>query len=113
IAVVHNGIIENHLELRRELIAAGVVITSDTDTEIVAHLISASVATGASLEQAVRAALLRVRGTYAIAVLSHDEPNRIIVSKSASPLVIGLAGDATLCGSDVPALLPHTRKMVF
>ncbi len=113
VAVVHNGIIENHLELRKELEQKGVTIVSDTDTEIAAHLIHAEVKGGVNLETAVRRALDRVRGAYAIAVLSQGEPDTIIVAKNASPLVIGLSEKATLCGSDVPALLPYTRTMLF
>jgi glucosamine--fructose-6-phosphate aminotransferase (isomerizing) len=110
---VHNGIIENHLELKRELERDGVRFQSDTDTEIVAHLINREVAKGATLFDAVRLALGRTRGAYALAVASSREPDRIVVAKNASPLVIGLADGATLCGSDIPALLAHTRKMLF
>ncbi len=113
VAVVHNGIIENHLELKRELERDGVRFQSDTDTEIVAHLINRAVAGGAALLDAVRSALGRTRGAYALAVASSKEPDRIVVAKNASPLVIGLADGATLCGSDIPALLAHTRKMLF
>ncbi|HEY3666895.1 MAG TPA: glutamine--fructose-6-phosphate transaminase (isomerizing) [Polyangiaceae bacterium] len=113
VAVVHNGIIENHLELKHELEQAGVRFQSDTDTEIVAHLIDRAVAKGATLFEAVRLALGRTRGAYALAVASSKEPDRIVVAKNASPLVIGLADGATLCGSDIPALLAHTRKMLF
>ncbi len=113
VAVVHNGIIENHLELKRELEQDGVRFQSDTDTEIVAHLINRAVAKGATLFDAVRIALGRTRGAYALAVASSKEPDRIVVAKNASPLVIGLADGATLCGSDIPALLGHTRRMLF
>ncbi|MEO7034035.1 MAG: glutamine--fructose-6-phosphate aminotransferase, partial [Polyangiaceae bacterium] len=113
VAVVHNGIIENHLELKRELELEGVRFQSDTDTEIVAHLINRAVATGLTLFEAVRSALGRTRGAYALAVASSKEPDRIVVAKNASPLVIGLADGATLCGSDIPALLGHTRRMLF
>src|SRR5450432_761742 len=113
VAVVHNGIIENHLELKRELEQDGVRFQSDTDTEIVAHLINRAVAKGGTLFEAVRTALGRTRGAYALAVASSKEPDRIVVAKNASPLVIGLADGATLCGSDIPALLGHTRKMLF
>ncbi|MES1179413.1 MAG: glutamine--fructose-6-phosphate transaminase (isomerizing) [Myxococcales bacterium] len=113
VAVVHNGIIENHLELKRELERDGVRFQSDTDTEIVAHLVNREVAQGKSLFEAVRAALGRTRGAYALAVASSKEADRIVVAKNASPLVIGLADGATLCGSDIPALLAHTRRMLF
>jgi len=113
VAVVHNGIIENHLELKRELERDGVRFQSDTDTEIVAHLINRAAAKGLTLFEAVRSALSRTRGAYALAVASSKEPDRIVVAKNASPLVIGLADGATLCGSDIPALLGHTRRMLF
>ena len=113
VAVVHNGIIENHLELRASLLEQGATIVSDTDTELVAHLVARELGGGAGLEAAVRAALGKVRGAYALAVISGKEPDRIVVAKSASPLVIGVADGATLCGSDIPALLPYTRDMIF
>jgi glutamine---fructose-6-phosphate transaminase (isomerizing) len=113
VAVVHNGIIENHLELKRELERDGVRFQSDTDTEIVAHLVNREVARGKNLFDAVRVALGRIRGAYALAVASSKESDRIVVAKNASPLVIGLADGATLCGSDIPALLAHTRRMLF
>src|ERR1700722_378985 len=114
VAVVHNGIIENHVALRRSLEARGVRFTSDTDTEIVAHLIDEAVRVGAPrLVDAVRAALAQVRGAYAIAVLGADAPGEIIVAKSDSPLVIGLGQGETLCASDIPALPAHPRQVVF
>jgi glucosamine--fructose-6-phosphate aminotransferase (isomerizing) len=113
IAVVHNGIIENHLELRSELEAGGFAITSDTDTEIVAHLIHRETQGGHDLVTAIRRSLEQVEGAYAIAVLSEQEPHRIVVAKSSSPLVIGVSKGATYCASDIPALLPYTDAMVF
>src|ERR1700722_1238329 len=114
VAVVHNGIIENHVALRRQLEARGVRFSSDTDTEIVAHLIDEALSAGASrLVDAVRIALLQVRGAYAIAVLSADAPDEIVVAKDDSPLVIGIGDGEMLCASDIPALLAHTRDVVF
>jgi len=113
IAVVHNGIIENHVGLRREIEAGGTKMASDTDTEIVAHLVHAGVREGKSLEDSVRAALKRITGTYAIAVVSKDEPHKLVVAKDASPLVLGFGEGETFAGSDVPALLPYTRTMIF
>jgi glucosamine--fructose-6-phosphate aminotransferase (isomerizing) len=113
IAVVHNGIIENHLQLRAELEASGFTMSSDTDTEIVAHLIHRETQAGHDLVKAIRRALAQVDGAYAIAVLSEDEPQRIVVAKNSSPLVIGVAHGATFCASDIPALLPYTNEMVF
>ncbi len=114
VAVVHNGIIENHLALRARLVERGAKVVSDTDTELVAHLIHEKLREGhGGLEDAVRRALRELHGAYALAVMSRDEPGRIIVAKASSPLVLGLADDATYCGSDIPALLPYTRRMVF
>jgi glucosamine--fructose-6-phosphate aminotransferase (isomerizing) len=114
IALVHNGIIENHLLLKRELEQQGVKFSSDTDTEIVAHLVNRALEQGApGLFAAVRVALRQVRGAYALAVLSKDEPDRLVVARHDSPLVIGVGNGETLCGSDIPALLAHTRDMIF
>ncbi|MEZ4328089.1 MAG: glutamine--fructose-6-phosphate transaminase (isomerizing) [Polyangiales bacterium] len=113
VAVVHNGIIENHVALRNELRAAGCEILSDTDTELVAHLVRREVDGGTDLETAVRQTLGRLHGAYAIAVLSTLEPGRIVVAKNSSPLVLGIGEGATYCASDVPALLPYTRNMLF
>jgi len=113
IAVVHNGIIENHLVLKQQLIAEGVQIKSDTDTEIVAHLIHRALGTSGSLMEALRTALRQIRGAYALAVASSDEPGRLVVAKQASPLVLGVGDGETLCGSDIPALLGVTRHMLF
>ncbi len=114
VAVVHNGIIENHLELKRELEADGVRFSSDTDTEIVAHLVDRALSKGAQgLMLAVREALGKVRGAYALAVICRDDLTRIVVAKSASPLVLGVGDGEMLCGSDIPALLGHTKRMLF
>jgi glucosamine--fructose-6-phosphate aminotransferase (isomerizing) len=114
VAVVHNGIIENHVALRRELEAKGVRFASDTDTEIVAHLVDEALKSGVKpLVEAVRTALAKVRGAYAIAVVSGDNPEEIVVAKEASPLVIGMGEGETLAASDVPALLAHTRDVIF
>jgi glutamine---fructose-6-phosphate transaminase (isomerizing) len=112
IAVIHNGIIENHMALRSRLERSGSKVLSDTDTEIIAHLIDAEVRSGKDLASAVRAALLHVHGAYAIAVISEAEPERVVVAKNASPLVLGLGEGENFCGSDIPALLPYTRRMI-
>jgi glucosamine--fructose-6-phosphate aminotransferase (isomerizing) len=114
VAVVHNGIIENHVTLRRQLESKGVRFSSDTDTEIVAHLIDQALTAGAPrLVDAVRAALRQVRGAYGIAVVSSDAPDEIVIAKADSPLVIGLGDGEMLCASDIPALLAHTRDVLF
>ncbi|MBK9260060.1 MAG: glutamine--fructose-6-phosphate transaminase (isomerizing) [Polyangiaceae bacterium] len=114
VAVVHNGIIENHVAIRQQLEAEGVKFLSDTDTEIVAHLVHRELGKGkASLFEAVQRALRHVVGAYAIAVVSRDEPEAIVVARHGSPLVVGIGEGEMLCGSDIPALLSHTRDMVF
>ncbi len=113
VAVVHNGIIENHVELKRQLIDAGVQFSSDTDTEIVAHLIDRAHTEGVSLMTAVRQALAKLRGAYALAIVSRKEPDCIVIAKQASPLVIGVGDGEMLCASDIPALLAHTRRVIF
>jgi glutamine---fructose-6-phosphate transaminase (isomerizing) len=113
VAVVHNGILENHLVLRRELEEAGATFASETDTEILAHLVSRALARRPDLFDAVREALGKVRGSYALAVLWDKEPGRIVVAKNASPLVIGLGEGEMFAASDIPAILSHTNKMVF
>jgi glutamine---fructose-6-phosphate transaminase (isomerizing) len=113
VAVVHNGIIENHLALRSQLENDGVRFSSDTDTEIVAHLVARAKKAGAKgLFDAVREALAQVRGAYAIAVVSADAPDRLVVAKHASPLVVGIGQGETLCGSDITALLSVTRDVI-
>ena len=109
VVVVHNGIIENFLELKAELKAKGQTFESETDTEIIAHLIALA---DGSIEQRVRKALSQVRGAYAIAVISSKEPDTIVAAKNASPLIIGVRDDAGLVASDIPALLPHTRRVI-
>jgi glucosamine--fructose-6-phosphate aminotransferase (isomerizing) len=113
VAVVHNGIIENHVALRRELEARGVRFSSDTDTEIVAHLIDQGLLDKKSLTEAVRAALKQVRGAYALAVVSGASPGTIVVAKHDSPLVLGVGDGEMLAASDIPALLATTRDVIF
>jgi len=113
VAIVHNGIIENHVGLRRQLESEGVVFSSDTDSEILAHLVLRALDAGSSLFNAVKSALGRVQGAYGLAVVSARQPDRIVVAKNASPLVLGLGDGETLCASDVPAMLGHTRQMLF
>jgi len=113
IAVVHNGIIENFLELKRELEDLGHTFKSKTDTEVIPHLIEENMKRGFSLIEAVREALKRLNGSYAIAVVSSLEPDKIICARKESPLVLGVAEDATYCASDIPAFLPLTNKAVI
>ncbi|MFB0503568.1 MAG: glutamine--fructose-6-phosphate transaminase (isomerizing), partial [Candidatus Bathyarchaeia archaeon] len=113
IAVVHNGIIDNFLELKRELEDLGHTFKSKTDTEVVPHLIEENMKKGASLIEAVGEAVKRLNGSYAIAVLSPLEPDRIVCARKESPLVLGISDDAVYCASDMPAFLPLTNKAVL
>jgi glucosamine--fructose-6-phosphate aminotransferase (isomerizing) len=111
IVVVHNGIIENHLELKARLTAAGHRFVTQTDTEVVAHLVE-SLYHG-SLEEAVRAALHDVQGVYALVLMHRDEPHRLVAARMGPPLVIGLGQGERFVASDIPALLAHTRDFLF
>ncbi|MBI4509247.1 MAG: glutamine--fructose-6-phosphate transaminase (isomerizing) [Deltaproteobacteria bacterium] len=114
VSVVHNGIIENHVPLRAELVAQGRKFSSETDTEIIAHLVDAELAASApSLAEAVRRALAKVRGAYAIVVMSDRDPGCLVAAKNASPLVLGLGQGENFVASDIPAVLPYTRRMMF
>lgn len=114
IAVVHNGIIENSERLRAELTAQGVTFASDTDTEALAHLIAGALQAGAgSLEEAVRAALQRVEGTYGLVVLDARRPGELVAARNGSPLVIGIGEGETLVASDVAALVRHTQRVAY
>ncbi|WP_030269289.1 glutamine--fructose-6-phosphate transaminase (isomerizing) [Streptomyces sp. NRRL B-24484] len=112
IAVVHNGIIENADELRAKLTAEGAVFTSETDTEVLAHLVAAHGGEGTELEDAVRAALKHVVGTYGIAVVDARQPDRIVVARNGSPIVLGLGEKEMFAASDVAALVRYTRQVV-
>ncbi|HNN45557.1 MAG: glutamine--fructose-6-phosphate transaminase (isomerizing) [Rhodocyclaceae bacterium] len=113
LAVVHNGIIENHEALREALKAEGYIFTSDTDTEVVAHLVEKKQKTIPDLFDAVRAALSELQGAYALAVMRENDPSRIIVAREGSPLLLGLADDGIYAASDASALLQVTRRMVY
>src|SRR5436190_5135642 len=112
IVVVHNGIIENYLELKRELTASGHTFVTETDTEIVAHLVEAE-SRGDGLAAAVRRALLKLRGLFALVLISADEPNTIVTVRNGPPVVVGLGKDEYFVASDIPAILSHTRDVVF
>ena len=113
VAVVHNGILENHLQLKAELRARGHVFSSETDSEVFAHLIAQALREGRGLGEAVRAAMSRVKGTYGLAVTWAGDPGRIVGTKDSSPLVVGLAQGENFVASDVPALLDSTRDVLF
>jgi glucosamine--fructose-6-phosphate aminotransferase (isomerizing) len=115
VSVVHNGIIENHQILRDALKARGRTFSSETDTEIIAHLVDEELKVDKqiTLREAVRRALRQVQGAYAIVVLADNMPDQIIAAKNASPLVLGMGEGENFVASDVPAILAHTRRMLF
>jgi glucosamine--fructose-6-phosphate aminotransferase (isomerizing) len=113
IAIVHNGIIENHEELRKDLQSKGYEFTSDTDTEVVAHRIAYHLAETGTLDTAVRATVAELEGAYALVVMSKQEPGRLVLARAGCPVVIGLGIGENFVASDVAALLPVTRKFQF
>jgi glucosamine--fructose-6-phosphate aminotransferase (isomerizing) len=118
IVVVHNGIVENYLSLKKKLIEEGHKFTTETDTEIIAHLVEKYFArpgngSHASLEEAVRRAVKDVSGVFALAVISIEEPNKIVAARNGPPAVIGLGNEEYFVASDVPAILHHTRDIFF
>ena len=110
VAVIHNGIVENFIELRAELLARGHKIRSETDTELISHLIEEKLKGGRGLTEAVREAVLRLRGSFSIVVLSETEPGKLVAAKTATPLVLGLGDGENFVASDIPAILDHTRS---
>ncbi len=113
IAVVHNGIIENFAELKLDLESKGHIFKSKTDTEVVSHLIEEAMKTGLSLAEAVREAANRLDGSYAVAVVSTREPDKIVCARKESPLVVGINEGEVYCASDIPAFLPLTKKALI
>jgi len=113
LAIVHNGIIENHEELRDELTRAGYTFTSETDTEVIAHRVHFHLTSQKDLFKAVRATVAELEGAYALAVVSETEPERIILAREGCPVVVGLGVDENFVASDVAALLPVTRRFMF
>jgi glucosamine--fructose-6-phosphate aminotransferase (isomerizing) len=113
IAVVHNGIIENFMTLRKDLISSGIDFRSETDSEVLPMLISLEVAKGKKLFSAVKDALVKVHGAYGIAVLSADEPNTLVAARYGSPLVAGIGDKEYFVASDVAAIISHTRDVIY
>jgi glutamine---fructose-6-phosphate transaminase (isomerizing) len=113
LAIVHNGIIENHEELREDLKKLGYVFTSETDTEVIAHRVHHHMQSQKDLFKAVRATVAELEGAYALAVVSENEPERIILAREGCPVVVGLGVDENFVASDVAALLPVTRRFMF
>ena len=118
IVVVHNGIVENYLSLKKKLIEEGHTFTTETDTEIIAHLVEkysnpSGNGNRVRLEDAVRQTVKQITGVFALAVISTDEPNKIVAARNGPPAVIGLGNDEYFVASDVPAILQHTRDIFF
>jgi glucosamine--fructose-6-phosphate aminotransferase (isomerizing) len=113
IALIHNGVIENYLELKDELLEKGHIFKSRTDTEVIPHLIEEEMKNDIGLKGAMLRVLKRLRGSYALVVLSTHEPDRIFVARNESPLVLGISDNGTFCASDVPALLPYTNQVTY
>ncbi len=111
--LVHNGIIENYLPLKQQLQKEGYRFKSETDTEVVAHLIGRQLKQGRGLANAVRAATKEIRGSYAIAAICESEPGTLVAARSGCPLVMGRSADATLIASDVMAMLSHTKEVTY
>jgi len=112
VVVVHNGIIENYVELKRQLLAEGHKFVTETDTEVIAHLVEKNM-NGGPLEEAVRKTAKMLTGVYALAIISTKDPNKIVAARNGPPAVIGLGQDEYFVASDIPAVLHHTRDVFF
>jgi len=113
VSVVHNGIIENHEEMRKRLRAKGYEFVSDTDTEVIAHLVHSNLQSGATLFDAVRKSVVELVGAYAIAVVSESDPSRLVVARHGSPLLLGLGEGENFAASDTSALIQVTQRVVY
>ncbi len=113
IAVVHNGIIENYLELKEQLIKEGHRFASETDTEIISHLVVKYLSQGAEYLEAVQLTLAAIRGSYALAMVNASEPRMLVAARKESPLILGLGEGEYFLASDIPAILPYTRRVIF
>jgi len=113
IAVVHNGIIENYLELKEQLLKEGHRFASETDTEIVCHLVVRQLSRGATYLEAVQHSLAAIRGSYALVIVNANEPRMLVAARKESPLILGLGEGEYFLASDIPAILPYTRRVIF
>jgi glucosamine--fructose-6-phosphate aminotransferase (isomerizing) len=113
LSVVHNGIIENHEEMRQRLERAGYIFASDTDTEVIAHLVHSKMAAGAPLLDAVRASMKELTGAYAIAIVDGNDPRRLVVARNGAPLLLGLGDGENFAASDASALVQVTQRVIY
>lgn len=113
LALLHNGIIENFMELKEELLSKGHTFQSETDTEVAAHVIGEEYESRQNLEEAVRHGIKRMRGAFAFVVMACDKPGHIVAARNASPLVVGVGEGENMVASDIPALLPYTREVII
>ena len=113
VIVVHNGIIENYLQLREQLKQTGHIFKSETDTEVISHMVEEKLKSDPDFVRAVRLALAELRGAYAVCILNEQEPGTLVAAKLGSPMVVGLGKGEFFVASDIPAILAHTREMVF
>ena len=113
LALIHNGIIENHVALRKQLTAEGHHFSSETDTEVVVHMVEAYLKAGSDLPDAVRQAAGRIEGSFALVVVSADHPDRLVAARSGAPLILGLGDGETFVASDIVAVMEHTRRMAI
>jgi glucosamine--fructose-6-phosphate aminotransferase (isomerizing) len=113
VAVVHNGIIENYEELRQSLVEKGYKFDSETDTEVVPQLISHYMREGSGLEEAVKRAVGQLEGSYALAIVAVSEPDKLVLVRKESPLIIGVGDNELFVASDIPAILPHTKRVLI
>jgi glucosamine--fructose-6-phosphate aminotransferase (isomerizing) len=112
-SVVHNGIIENYVELKSQLKDKGFKFSSDTDSEILAHLVESGLQSGKSFEESARQAFKKVKGAYAVAVITEREPEKLIVLRNFSPVILGLGENENYIASDIPAIIPYTNRIVY
>jgi glutamine---fructose-6-phosphate transaminase (isomerizing) len=112
-SVVHNGIIENYIELKDELLKKGVVFKSETDTEVIAHMVEDKIKQGLDFENSVRQSFVNIKGAYAVALISEKDPDKIIVVKNFSPVILGIGSQENFVASDVPAILPYTKDIIY
>ena len=112
-SVVHNGIIENYVELKSELKKKGFKFSSDTDSEILAHLVESGLQNGKSFTESARGAFKKVKGACAVVVITEREPEKLIVLRNFSPVVVGLGENENYIASDIPAIVPYTNRIVY